>query len=238
LTPAAVLTPGAVFAPGAVLAPGATLAFRAAPADRALLARVLAGSRVEQRPEPPDASYLRDLVARLYVALAELVERASSRLGLPRWLLAAIAVALAVTAAALLARAFRARRRRAAGSGPQTSTAAVAGAMAAGGAGTGERPAGESAGWDAAAWRLDLDRRLAQRQVPEALRATWWWLARSLAGERAAPTWTGRELLRMAGREDLGELVRELDAMTYGPRPPAPEEVSGLAARLEEATLA
>jgi hypothetical protein len=210
------------------------MAFRAAPADRALLARVLAGSRVEQRPEPPDASYLRDLVARLYVALAELVERASSRLGLPRWLLAAIAVALAATAAALLARAFRARRRRAAGSGPPTSAAAVAGAAA---AGTGERPAGESAGWDAAAWRLDLDRRLAQRQVPEALRATWWWLARSLAGERAAPTWTGRELLRMAGREDLGELVRELDAMTYGPRPPAAEEVSGLAARLE-ATLA
>ncbi|HVR08116.1 MAG TPA: hypothetical protein VMW75_08715 [Thermoanaerobaculia bacterium] len=210
-------------------APAAAMTFRAAPAHRAVLARVLAASRVERRPEPPDASYLRDLVARLYVALAHLFERASGRLGLPWWLLPGIAAVLAVTAAALLARAWRARRRRAAASGPD--------AAAPDAAATGERRAGESDAWGAAAWRLDLDRRLAQRQVPEALRATWWWLARSLAGARAEPTWTGRELLRLAGREDLAGLVRELDAMTYGPRQPVPEEVRGLAARLE-ATLA
>jgi hypothetical protein len=208
------------------------LSLRAALADRALLSRVLAASRVERRPEPPDASYVRDLAARFYVALAQLVERVSSRFGLPRWLLAGIAAALAAVAAGLLARAWLARRRRAAETEP-----AAAGEGAAAAAAAGERLPGESDGWGAAAWRLDLERRLAQRQVPEALRATWWWLARSLAGARADSTWTGRELLRVASREDLGDLVRELDAMTYGPRPPAPEEVRRLAARLE-ATLA
>jgi hypothetical protein len=214
------------------LTPAAAMAFRAALADRELVARVLAGSRVERRPEPPDASYLRDLIASFYVALAQLVERVSSRLGMPRWLLAGIAAALAATAAALLVRAWRARRRVAGAGGP-----AAAGAAPAGGAGAGGRPVTESDGWGAAAWRLDLDRRLAEGQVPEALHAIWWWLARSLAGPRAEPTWTGRELLRAASREDLGDLVRELDAMTYGPRPPASEQVRRLASRLE-ATLA
>jgi hypothetical protein len=214
------------------LTPATAIAFRAALADRALVARVLAGSRVERRPEPPDASYLRDLLASFYVALAQLVERVSSRLGLPRWLLAGVAAALAAIAAALLARAWWARRRGAGESVPAPAAAALVG-----GAGAGERPAAESDSWGAAAWRLDLDRRLAESQVPEALRAIWWWLARSLAGARAEPTWTGRELLRAAGREDLGGLVRELDAMTYGPRPPVPEQVRRLASRLE-ATLA
>ncbi|MBV8202178.1 MAG: hypothetical protein JOZ15_16280, partial [Acidobacteria bacterium] len=91
---------------------------------------------------------------------------------------------------------------------------------------------GRRESWDAAAWRHEVERGLAEGRVAEALRATWWWLARSLAGERAQPTWTGRELLRVAGREDLGGLMRELDAMTYGPRPPAPEEVGRLVARL------
>jgi hypothetical protein len=203
--------------------------WRPALADRALLGRVLAGSRVERRPEPPDASYLRDLAASLYTAMAKLIERATGRLGLPGWLLSGIAVALAAVVVALLARAWWVRRRRARGSGSGMEAAAADEAAVGGGR------AGEGELLDAAAWRFELERRLAEQQLPEALRAAWWWLARSLAGTRAQPTWTGRELLRWSRREDLRELVRQLDRLTYGPRPPVTEEVRQLAARLEAA---
>jgi len=209
--------------------PANVVVFRAALADRAVLGRVLAASGVERRPEPPDASYLRDLIASLYAALAKLIERATGRLGLPGWLLTGIAAALAAVAAALLVRAWWAYRRRARGSG---SAAAVS---ADGDAAAGVGRAGEDELRDAAAWRLELERRLAEQRLPEALRAAWWWLARSLAGARAQPTWTGRELLRWSRREDLREVVRHLDRLTYGPRPPVAEEVRQLAARLEAA---
>jgi len=233
-TPASVAfrTPAAVAfrAPVAVAvhAPAA-VAFRAAAADRALLGRVLAGSGVDRRPEPPDASYLRDLLARLLAALAELLDRAGSGLGLPPWLLAVVAGVLAAAAAVLLARSWWARRRRRAGRRPADPSAG--GDEAAGG----ERWAAGDDRRDAAAWRLELERRLASGQVPEALRATWWWLARSLAGAGADPTWTGRELLSRYRREDLRELVRQLDGMTYGPRPPVAEQVRRLAASLQAA---
>jgi len=209
--------------------PAHVVVWRPELADRALLGRVLAGSRVERRPEPPDASYLRDLTASLYTALAKLVERATGRLGLPGWVLGGITAALAAAVVALLARAWWARRRRARGSGPGTE--APAADAAAGGGGR----AGEGDLLDAAAWRFELQRRLAEQQLPEALRAAWWWLARSLAGTMAQPTWTGRELLRWSRREDLREVVRQLDRLTYGPRPPVAEEVRQLAARLEAA---
>ncbi|HEY6324018.1 MAG TPA: hypothetical protein VJA16_20945 [Thermoanaerobaculia bacterium] len=209
--------------------PAHVVVLRPALADRALLGRLLAGSRVERRPEPPDASYLRDLAASLYTALAKLIESATGRLGLPGWLLNGIAVALAAVVVALLARAWWARRRRARGSGPGVEGPAADEAAAGGGR------AGEGELLDAAAWRFELERRLAEQQLPEALRAAWWWLARSLAGTGAQPTWTGRELLLWSRREDLRELVRQLDRLTYGPRPPAAEEVRQLAARLEAA---
>jgi hypothetical protein len=210
--------------------PPNVMAFRAAQADHALLGRVLAASGAERRPEAPDASYLRDLVAGLYAALAKLIERATGRLQLPGWLLIVIAAALAAVAAALLARAWwaRRRRRRAGRGGPAAGPAA--GEAAAGGGRGSERDL-----WDAAAWRRELERRLAEQRLPEALRATWWWLARSLAGARAEPTWTGRELLRWSRREDLRDLVRQLDRMTYGPLPPVADEVRRLATRLEAA---
>jgi hypothetical protein len=212
--------------------PAHVVAWRPALAERALLGRVLAGSRVERRPEPPDASYLRDLAASLYTALAKAIERATGRLGLPGWLLSGVAVALAAVVVALLARAWWVRRRRARGGGPGIEVPA---ADAAGGGRAGGGRAGEGELLDAAAWRSELQRRLAEQQLPEALRAAWWWLARSLAGAGAQPTWTGRELLRWSRREDLRDLVRQLDRLTYGPRPPAAEEVRQLAARLEAA---
>jgi hypothetical protein len=212
--------------------PAHVVAWRPALADRALLGRVLAGSRVERRSEPPDASYLRDLIASLYTALAKVIERATGRLGLPGWLLSGIAAALAAVVVALLARAWWARRRRARGSGQGIEAPAAA---AAGGRRAGGGRAGEGELLDAAAWRFELQRRLAEQRLPEALRAAWWWLARSLAGTRAQPTWTGRELLRWSRREDLRDLVRQLDRLTYGPRPPVAEDVRQLAALLEAA---
>jgi hypothetical protein len=211
---------------GAAAAGG--LAFRAATADRSLLEQVLRTSGVERRPSPPDASYLRDLLIGFFVSMAELSARASSWLGLPWWLLASASALLVAAAATLLIRAWWLRRRRRAGEDRDLPSAGVEEAE-------GDRPAAGGASWDAAAWRLELDRRLARGEPREALRAAWWWLARSLAGPRAEPTWTGRELLRRCRREDLGPLVRQLDGMTYGPRPPAAEEVRLLAMRLEAA---
>jgi hypothetical protein len=205
------------------------LVFRAATADPAVLERVLRASGVERRPEAPDASYLRDLWASFFVGMAELYDRASGWLGLPRWLLVTATALLLTAAAALLARGWWLRRRR---NGAKQLDEAAAGLGEDAG---GEPRADESAGWDAAVWRLELERRLALGEPREALRATWWWMARSLAGARAEPTWTGRELLRRCRREDLGQLVRQLDGMTYGPRPLAAEEVRHLAARLEAA---
>lgn len=81
---------------------------------------------------------------------------------------------------------------------------------------------------DAAAWRAELEALLAAGRVTEALAAAWWWLARALAGERADPSWTGRELLSHTGRRDLLPAVRRLEAFTYGGRRPAPAELSRL----------
>jgi hypothetical protein len=202
-------------------------AFHPATADRAVLARVLAASHADQQPAPPRGSYLADLAARLAGGLAQ----ATERLNLSLWLLVGVPLLLALVALALLVRIWRARRRAALAAGP---------AIAAAAAPTEERggaPAGAAGGgsWDAFEWRREIDRQLAEGRVAEALRATWWWLARSLAGEAAEPTWTGRELLRWSRREDLRQLLRQLDLMAYGPRRPAAGEVRGLTQRLEAA---
>ncbi|HVT61490.1 MAG TPA: hypothetical protein VHR45_24220 [Thermoanaerobaculia bacterium] len=202
-------------------------------ADRVVLARVLAESRVERTPEPPGASYLGDLLLALTRALGGWIDRAGSKLSLPAATLGWAAVLLGAAALALVARAvvlrLRARQRRA----PPANAADIA-------AGT---PAAASRAWDAAAWRQELERRLAESRIREALEATWWWLARAVAGERAAATWTGADLLRWAGEGDarrgrgevpeLRDLVRRLDALVYGPRQPQAETVRELVARLE-----
>lgn len=213
------------------MTPASVVVFHAFQADRALLGRVLAAAKVDVRPEPPDASYLHDLAAAFYAGLIKVIERATERLSLPQWLLAVVTAVLAAAALTLLARAFwghRARRRRAGGSGLVVPAAAEE-TVPGGGRNR------DTDLWDAAAWRVELERRLAEERLPEALRAAWWWLARSLAGTRAEPTWTGRELLRWSHRDDLRELVRQLDRLAYGPRPPVAEEVRRLASLLDTA---
>jgi hypothetical protein len=87
----------------------------------------------------------------------------------------------------------------------------------------------------AAAWRAELERRLAAGLVAEALEALWWWLARSLASGQVEPAWTSRDLVTRSRREDLRDLVRRLDAFTYGARRPAVEDLRRLVGGLEEA---
>ena len=143
-------------------------------------------------------------------------------LGLSTPVVYGIAIVLAVLAALLIGRLVLARVRS------RARPKAEAGAVTAG-AGPAPLPR------DAAGWRAELERRLAEGSVPEALEAAWWWLARSVAGEKAEPDWTSRDLVARSSRPDLIPLVRRLDAFIYGPRQPAAEELRTLVVRMEEA---
>jgi hypothetical protein len=182
------------------------------------MARVLVRSHVERAPVPPEASYLGELFRAAQQALLDALFRGSRMFKLPRSVLEWTAAGLAVLAAILLLRLLLPRMRRAKKEA-EISAAVVSAA-----------PAYR----DAAAWRAALERYLAEGRTAEALEALWWWLARSVAGERAEPDWTSRELVTRARREDLRELVRRLDAFTYGPRPPATDDLRRLMGRLEE----
>jgi hypothetical protein len=209
----------------AVPVPHSIPGWHAAAADRELLVRLLGSSGssgVDRRPAPPDASYLHDVTTSLAAGIAATIQQASDQLNLPRWLLVGAALVLLTVVAALLTRLWRERQR----GRRREAMAAQATAVLERGAGV---AGAESESWDAAAWRSELDRRLEEGRTGPALRAVWWWLARSLAGARAVPTWTGRELLRWARRDDLRDLVRELDLLTYGPRAPRVEEIRRLA---------
>jgi hypothetical protein len=210
----------------AVHAPAAArraVAFHGAVADPALMARVLAASRVDARGSSPDASYWRDFLAWL-ASLTGIVGRQQPPRG---WFLWTVAALLGAGVAALLVRRWRAARRSRADAKPASVVAMAAGGGARAAAGV------ESAGWDAAAWRLELDRLLTEERLAEALGAFWWWLARSLAGARAEATWTGGDLLGWSRRDDLRALVRQLDVLRYGRRPSSSAEIRRLVARLE-----
>ncbi|HSS50350.1 MAG TPA: hypothetical protein VLX28_15540 [Thermoanaerobaculia bacterium] len=194
---------------------------RLAPADRAVLQRVLTSSGVERRPAPPETSYLGELARAALDALVQGMEKGARMVHLPRQALIAAAFVAAAVALLLVMRALLPHLRLARRPAPETlATLAM------------PAPAREL---DAAGWRAELERRLAAGRSAEALEAAWWWLARSLAGSRALADWTSRDLMMRAGRPDLASLIRRLDAFIYGPRRPAPEEVRGLVDRLEEA---
>ena len=196
---------------------------RVVPADRALLGRVLASSGVERTPVPPESSYLAELIRAAMDTLMAAVVRGARMLHLSQRALITAALVAATVALFLAVRALLPRLR--CGRRPQTPEA-LAGVAAATAAGR---------ELDAAGWRAELDRRLAAGRTAEALEAAWWWLARSLAGSRAEPDWTSRDLMTRVGRPDLAGLVRRLDAFIYGPRRPALDDVRGLVACLEEA---
>ena len=199
---------------------------RVVPADRALLGRVLASSGVERTPVPPESSYLAELIRAAMDTLMAAVVRGARMLHLSQRALITAALVAATVALFLVVRALWPRLRRLRHRRRPETPAALAGVAAATAAGR---------ELDAAGWRAELERRLAAGRTAEALEAAWWWLARSLAGSRAEPDWTSRDLMTRAARPDLAVLVRRLDAFIYGPRRPALEDVRGLVARLEEA---
>lgn len=188
------------------------------PADRELVERALQG--VERTPVPPEGSYLGELWRAFQQGLLDLLER-SRLLALPAFVLFGLAVIVAVLAALLLVWALlpRLRARRAKRRAEEGDVVAVGGVP----------PAAR----DAAAWRAELERRLSEGKTAEALEAAWWWLARSVAGPKVEPDWTSRDLLAAARRDDLQDVVRGLDTLTYGPRRPGLEEVRTLVGRLE-----
>lgn len=221
--------------------PGPAAAPPAAPeplrVEHTELVELLEESGVAQRsPSPGLVAWVEELISRVSLRLGRRIRQLFDRLegwlltsleslGLPSgvWLrrtaLAIVVVALVLVLVQGL-RALAARRRR----GKLRSSAAGE---------TVALPAPRAAGADdAAAWRGEAERRLAEGRLAEALEAVWWWLARALAGERADPSWTGRELLLHAGRRDLAPVVRRLEAMTYGPVRPAAAEVHGFVAEL------
>jgi hypothetical protein len=181
---------------------------------------VLASSRVERSPVPPEGSYLDELARAFQRAVLDAL------LGGARWLhvsapvMKGIVAVLAALVVLLILRAVLARTGRKAPEPRGSSLAA--------------RPAAAPPR-DAAAWRAELERRLVAGRIPDALEALWWWLARSLAGPEAEADWTSRDLVARSQGEDLRALVRRLDAFAYGPRPPGVEDLRGLVGRLEEA---
>jgi hypothetical protein len=184
---------------------GAVLGRGVLPADGARLARVLAQNAVERRPQPPRGSYLADLVNAVMEKIFGAIGLGVT--GVPGWAVrlftfGVLALALGLAGIAFW-RGWRGRRS-VPPAGPRIALSPVR--------------AGGEASWDAAAWRRQRDLALADGRLAEALRATWWWLARALAGTRAEPTWTGRDLLAAAGRDDLRPLVAGLDALVYGRR--------------------
>jgi hypothetical protein len=188
------------------------------PADRPLLERALAG--VDRIPAPPESSYFGELGRALREAVLEALLRGSRMLHLSSGAFLALTGLAALLALLLLGRALLPRLRRVRRAEP----------------GVRKEGAPPAAGHlDAAAWRAELERHLAAGGAAEALEAAWWWLARSLAGDRAEADWTSRDLMALAPRPDLAPLVRGLDRLIYGPERPAIEDVRRLVSGLEEA---
>jgi hypothetical protein len=197
--------------------------FEVTHADAATVERLLEQTGADRRPPGPDVlAYLNAISTAvgdwiLEKALADpfVLEAMFQGAG---WLgVALIAVALALLVMALL----RQRRRQ-----PRVQPD-VDGRVA------GQERVVETV--DAAAWWPLVEQSLARGSTAAGLRALWWWLARALAGVDAEASWTGRDLLRRAGREELDGLVQRLETLIYGPEPATVADVRGLAAALREA---
>jgi len=196
------------------------------PADRELLEQILRESGVGREvSEASWGSYIAHLAERIaggvfrwtMSGVSALLD-ASGFWGWVIWALLALAgAALVVWLLRFVLDAFRAGRRRAVTEPEDLALEAGARAHAVA----------------AAAWRRRLAEHLAAGRIPEALEAVWWWLARSIAAERADPAWTSRELVARAGRPELAPAVATLDVLLYGPRRPAVPEVEAFVHTLE-----
>jgi len=168
---------------------------------------------------PPQSSYLAELSRVFWERLADLIGRGLRSLHLSheaaQWIVAGLVVlgllAIAWVVLSLL------RRRSSRGQPAEAAVSALAAPAAA---------------WDAAAWRRELERCLAEERIGEALKAAWWWLARSIAGPAVEPDWTSRDLVKRTERRELRDLLRRLDVLTFAADRPGLADLQHLAERL------
>lgn len=190
--------------------------------DESAVRRIVAANDIDTVvPQLGWQGWVQDVVEAFVRWVGELIGRSLRVLGVTvpgfEWA-AVVVVALALALLAVVA--FRLVRRR---RPPRVAETAA------------ERPAAAAAARDAQAWRRSLDEALAAGDVPGALEAAWWWLARSLGAGVVDPAWTSGELVRHSRREDLRPPVGVLDGFTYGPRVPSVAEVRSLVERLDGA---
>src|SRR5258708_15451320 len=179
-----------------------------APMD--LVERILVESGVDRTVPPPGwAGYLRALAEAFSEWLGGLfpglrgLSSISTKLG-PRATLLLTAALLLILCALLRIAVLRRRTRRAAPATPPLSPSM----------------ARTFPDRDRAAWRQEIDRRLAARDVAGALEALWWWFARSVSSRHVYPSWTSRGLLVGCGPGALAPFARGLDRLRYRALPP------------------
>ncbi len=171
---------------------------------------------------PPQASYLAELSQAFWHGVAELIARGARALHLgPEagvWMVLVLVALGLVAIAWIVISLLRLRQPAQRQTEPEVSALAAAAAK-----------------WDAAAWRSELERCLAEERIGDALRAAWWWIARSIAGPEAEPDWTSRDLLRRTKRRELREILRRLDVLTFGADRPAVTDLRQLAEQIRGA---
>ena len=89
-------------------------------------------------------------------------------------------------------------------------------------------------GLAAAYWWRRFRAALKRRDSVTAMESLWFWVAVRLTGTAVDPSWTSRELLNQAKRDDLRPAMMQLDGWRFGPSTPTPDALGGLAARLGE----
>jgi hypothetical protein len=210
--------------PGRVAGAPSALVWREGNSE--LARRVLAETHVATTPSGPRiADYFGVLLESALRSIATALAATFAGAGgvLPVLRLVALAIVLAAVVLVLFSviRRVLARRRR--DFSPAGSRIDVAGAA----------PRRR----DAAAWRREIEVRLAGGDVAGALEALWWWFAESLSATIADPvdsSWTTRELLVRAARRDLARVGVELDILLYGLRRPTASDVSASLERFEK----
>lgn len=211
--------------------------------DAVLARRVLEETGAATTPAGPQlGDYFADVVVAAVRWILELIARVFSGAGGigPIVALAVLVLAAAALVLGVIAMVRRSIRRRRAAAGTEGSRVT-------------EEPS-RPGPRDAAAWRAELEARLARGDVPAALEALWWWLAETLTSdsdpEAARPvdaSWTTRDVLARAqasarGRArararggELSRLATELDALMYGRTRPSAPDVAASARRFERA---
>lgn len=197
----------------------AGLELAGAQADGATIKAIVADTGVDTTvPGPSVGAYLESLGTRLAEHVIGFVHPSSRTVGvlleLATWIAAAVIV---VAVGLLLYRLLRFLLRTRIGP-PQTGREAV----------SVTRPRPGAATHDAAAWWSAFEAARSDGRVADALRALWWWLARSLAGDTADDSWTSSDLARRTEEPGLVAALRNLDLLVYGPAEPSPEQVARL----------